>query len=573
MRSRLEQHPLLTSLFVTLSLVIATLLKETSRFENNDDVGLMLMVSGRALSPVPTGWIYWIHPLLSHALAWLYGVSGNIPWYGLMHLGSLFLAFWMILYALLLKEFSWRQLSLFLLCLVSLGLPFILSLQFTKTSFLVGLSGVLLLATTLHQHLSCRTVRFRLLLRLVGATLLLILSLLIRREGLYLVCVLSLPLFGLLAWSAWKSQVLLFFLAVLTSLSLLLFVLAYVHRQAYTQSPEWSRFERVLHLKSAFIDYSRIPYNAESERYFREVGWSENDYRCMQRWLYIDPVIYSPEKLQSIVAHFPVTDQSFDEVQRALLSLFAYLQADGILWVALPLWLSILFLSEHSHLRMVQLASFLVAFLTMSLLVIFFKLPDRIYLPIVTSICWFALWLSGGQGVLGVSPTQTVLRNACGFLFAGITILFLLLRTDTPLAKAATLSRITLQDNISLRQALVRLSPHTSQTFVVWGGAFPYEAIRPLERHDYLQNFRIISLGAMNQSPIQQRMLNTQRIHDLPRALFERDDVFLSLFPERVEDGVLVKYLAEHYGVTVTLTPAFQETPLRFWKVTLLDTR
>jgi hypothetical protein len=146
------------------------------------------------------------------------------------------------------------------------------------------------------------------------------------------------------------------------------------------------------------------------------------------------------------------------------------------------------------------------------------------------------------------------------------------MRSDTSIAKILTFSRTVRQHNTDLRAALVHLNPHPSQTFVVWGAAFPYEAILPLEHHGYLQNLRILGLGASNQSPMQQRMLEAQGIHDLHRALFERQDVFLSLSPERGEDKLLEQYLAEHYGVTVTVTPYWQEGLLRLWKVTLRHT-
>jgi hypothetical protein len=395
----------------------------------------------------------------------------------------------------------------------------------------------------------------------------------IRRESLYLVSILSLPLLVFLAWSARKSQSLLFFLTVLTSLSLLLFALASVHTRAYSQSPEWSRFDRLLRLKSEFIDYHHIPYNTKTQPYFREVGWSENDYRCLQHWLYIDPGIYSPEKLQAIVAHFPPTARSREDIQSAFLGLLSHFHADGILWLLFPLWSSIILLGIHSYPRLLtMLAIGLGAPSVMSLLAIFFHLPDRVFHPVVTSVCWFALLLYEEPRTPSIASHQSRLRQCCGFLCVGVTLLLLLMRSDTSIAKILTFSRTVRQHNTDLRAALVHLNPHPSQTFVVWGAAFPYEAILPLEHHGYLQNLRILGLGASNQSPMQQRMLEAQGIHDLHRALFERQDVFLSLSPERGEDKLLEQYLAEHYGVTVTVTPHWQEGLLRLWKVTLRHT-
>lgn len=570
MRQHLEQYPLLTSLIIVLSIIIITILAVTPYFDTNDDAGLMLITSGRVLSPTPSGEAYWLHPFLSHTLASLYRFAPDMPWYGLMHVSSLVLAFWSILYALLLNGFSWRQLALFLICLVAFGLPSVISLQFTKTAFLVGLGGLFLCAMTLQQSFTQQGTSRLMRLRLGGGLLLLVLSLMIRRESLYLVAALSVPLIVFLAWSARKSQSLLFFLTILTGLSLLLFALASVHARAYTRSPEWIRFQRLLQLKAEFLDYAHIPYNAQTEPYFREVGWSENDYLCLRRWFYIDPKIYSPEKLQAIVAHFPPTTRSRADIRRAVLALHSHFRADRILWLLLPLWLSIILLGIHSRPHLLtSLATGLGALLGMALLATFFYLPDRVFHPVVTSVCWFALLFSEESHTSGIVSRQSWLRQCGGLLCVGITLLLLLTRADTSLAKIVTFSGIVRQQNADLHAALVHLNPHPSQTFVVWGAAFPFESILPLEHQGYLRNFRILGLGASNQSPIQQRMLEAQGIEDLPRALFERRDVFLILIPERGEATLLERYLAEHYGVTAKVIPHRQEGALRLWKVTL----
>src|SRR5215204_5422910 len=341
LQTRVERHPLPASFLFVLIVVVVAVYTVPPHFETNDDVAFMLMVSGRVLSPEPTGWIFFIHFLLSQTLAWLYRLNANVPWYGLMHLGSLILAYWVILYAVLLKGFSWQRVSLFLLCLISLGLPFALSLQFTKTAFLVGISGVFLLATTLQQYFSRSTGRIQLLRRLAAVTLLLMLTLMIRRESLHLVAVLAIPLFGWLAWSAWKSRKIPIFLTVFASLGLVLVLLDSVHHRRYEQDPAWKRFSLLNPLKSEFLDYQHVPYNATNQKYFQEVGWSKNDYQCLLSWWYIDPHIYSPEKMQTIVAHFPLTARSTADISTALGSIASECLSGDSTWVVVPLCMAL----------------------------------------------------------------------------------------------------------------------------------------------------------------------------------------------------------------------------------------
>ncbi|NOT53473.1 MAG: hypothetical protein HOP18_02600 [Deltaproteobacteria bacterium] len=395
------------------------------------------------------------------------------------------------------------------------------------------------------------------------------LALMIRRESLYLVAALSLPLLLFLAWSARKSQSLLFFFITLMSVGVLLFALASVHTRTYARSPEWNRFEQLLRLKSEFIDYAHIPYNTRTESYFREIGWSENDYNCLQRWFYIDPKIYSPEKLQALVAHFPPTARSWEDVQRAVRTLRSHVHADKILWLLIPLCLGTLLFGVQTYTHLFTLfATGLGALVTVSLLAIFLYLPDRVFHPSVASVGWFALFLYEEPRAPGVGSRYSRPRQYGGFFCVGLTLLLLLIRSDTSLAKILRFSQIVQQENTQLHGALAHLNPQPSQTFVVWGAAFPYEFILPLEHQGYLQNLRILGLGASNQSPVQKRMLNAQGIPDLPRALFERQDVFLILNPERREDIFLEHYLAEHYGVSATVIPHWQEGRLRVWTVT-----
>ena len=146
--------------------------------------------------------------------------------------------------------------------------------------------------------------------------------------------------------------------------------------------------------------------------------------------------------------------------------------------------------------------------------------------------------------------------------------MILLFRTDTLLAEALSGSRAADRQNGELRTALAQLKPVPSQTFVAWSTLFPYEAILPLERHEYLKDFRVVAVAAFNQSPVQHRMLAAQSIDDLHRALFEREEVFLiSRYGEAFHGKLLTKYLAEHYGVAVTLTSALILPPLQFWRV------
>jgi hypothetical protein len=569
MQSRVVSSPFFNSLLIIVPFFAAVLLTETPYFETNDDAWLMLTLSGQVTSPAPTGWVYFLHPLLSHALANLYRVTGSIPWYGVMHIASLFLAFWAILYALLLQGCSWQKLLVFSVCLVAFGLPAVIALQFTKTAFLAGLAGIFLCTVTLAQSFSRPVALPLTVLRLSGGFLLLLLSLMIRRESLYLVCLLSVPLLLFLAWSAKKSQLLRFFLTICLLFSFLLAAVGAAHRYAYARSPEWRRFEQLLLVKSVFIDFKRVAYNAQTEEYFRAVGWSENDYHCLQNWFYVDPKIYSLENLQSVAAHFPATARSRAEILQPLQAHLSHLRTNKLLWFVVPFCLSSMLVAGHCRLFTLTLIAIgIETILVAASLAVFFHLPDRVSYPLLTAICWFTLLFWNEEHSPQLRSSWSHHYQSLGLLCLAGTALFLFPDSQVPLARAVAISREFVTHNANLRAALQQLQPQRSQTFVVWGAAFPYEFILPLERQGYLQNFRILGLGATNQSPLQRRMLEVQGIDDLHRALFERQDVFLTLSPQEQHDQLLINYLSEHYGVAASVTSYWQHAPLHVWKVT-----
>jgi len=567
LRSWFARHPFLVSQAFVLPLLTYAVVWETPHFETNDDVWMMLTLSGQVTSLEPTAFIIWMNLFFCQALAWLYSAADSVSWYGLMQVSSIIIAVEVMLYALIIQGVSIERVLLFVLCLISFALPVLIRLQFTKTSFLVGLSGIFLLYATLLQQPSPWLMLAKTLTRLLGVVLLLTLSFLIRKESLYLVVSLSIPLLLYLAWQTWRARTFSLLLITMLAVGLLLSGLDYGHQRAYAQDPEWRRFNELLRLKSQFIDYNNIQYNPETQPYFTAVGWSENDYQMLIRWFYVDPVRYSPEHLRAIIAHFPAMAKPPAHVQQALLVLFSRLHTDGVLWVTIPLLLGIALLGLRSKgLVLVLFATVVVAGVIMVVLMIFLKLPERIYQPIVMAVGWYALLLSTGDRSLNNQERFPRIINACGLFFIAITIL-LHLCLNSPLAQAVTFSYLTASANRALRAAFVQLTPQSSQTFVSWGGAFSYEAILPLESKDYLRNFRLIGLGATNQSPLQQRLLAAQGIPDLPRALFERDDVFITFRPDMDAATYLATYIAEHYGVRVTAIPVFDSGPVHFSQV------
>src|SRR5437773_804415 len=179
----LARYPLSASLGIVLPIVVYAAVWGTPYFETNDDVWMMLTVSGQVTSPEPTASVIFMNFFLGRLLAELYRITGSVPWYGLLHICSLTAALWAIAYGLIMKGMSYKRVGLFLLCLVSCGLPFLIALQFTKTACLVGLGGLFLLYGTLIDGATASSGR-QVSCRLIAGGALLALGFLIREESL-----------------------------------------------------------------------------------------------------------------------------------------------------------------------------------------------------------------------------------------------------------------------------------------------------------------------------------------------------------------------------------------------------
>jgi hypothetical protein len=198
----------------------------------------------------------------------------------------------------------------------------------------------------------------------------------------------------------------------------------------------------------------------------------------------------------------------------------------------------------------------------------FAKLPARVLEPMLVAVTWLALLLGGGAARAWLPSGWDRAARVAGFSLVGLAVLLGLGHPGSPLPTVVARSRQAVQKNVDLKAALARLGLEPRQTVVVVGNTFPYEAILPIPVPDYLRDLRIVGVGASNQSPLQRRMFAARSLSDLPRALFERDDVLITIQPEAGDDRLLERYIAEHYRVPVRVVPWRHEGPIRLWKVT-----
>jgi hypothetical protein len=130
--------------FTTLIVFWLVLFHFPIRFEENDDILMLLLSNGQYTGQYESNLVF-IHMFYGKLLNFLYSKKYNIEWYTLLFFIFHFLSMTVILYRItVFKLVTYIKISLFFfICIVYLN--FLIYLQFTTTAFSLAIAGVLIL--------------------------------------------------------------------------------------------------------------------------------------------------------------------------------------------------------------------------------------------------------------------------------------------------------------------------------------------------------------------------------------------------------------------------------------------
>ncbi|PLX98717.1 MAG: hypothetical protein C0623_11995 [Desulfuromonas sp.] len=547
---RTIQNPLFGSSLSCLFFIIIVLVFITPIFETNDDASFMLMLSGKVLSGTPEPQVYFINIVLSTILASLYRLAPDFQWYGYFHLIILFICVWAISFSVLSRRMSVATYSLLGFFLLNVFMVNLLFLQFTRTAYIAGQAGILLAIIIFSESKvqTSKTFPF-----LVISGFLLLISLTLRIESFALAILLNIPILFFLKIDKKKIRSMLVFS---TTFILLATTLWLTHQYHYNQNG-WGKFSELNKAKSSFNEdrWSKIDAN---QNILNKIGWSKNDFYFLWNWGYVNKKIFSKEK----IIHFAKLNKTFPGEDTPLSYKFklfkdSVLKYDQTWWIALTL-LPIIIISGRQNWKPV-LFFLLLTLITLVAILVWMKLPSRIFYPVFTGVFIMSLISAGTEPFFKNSKLGLTTSSVCLSL-----LLFLFIIFNTP-QKLARQSREIQNINKSFRLNLKALSPKKEQTFIVWGGGFPYELILPLEEKSYLETFKVFSIGVLNQSPFQLKKMKEMGIEDPFLAALNNKNIFLSL--KQWTKPLLKKYLYEHYRIITNLQPHFSSNFFTFYEV------
>ena len=535
---KILKYPLLFSFVVVLVLFVLALTFFVQTYRTNDDPGMASIVAGNGKTAHPDEHVRYSNVLLGFVLKGLYTVSPYFPWYASFHLLVQFFSMVFFLYAVINHRFSISRLIFFLLFFAGIELYFVTNLQFTMTSIIAGQCGIILMLSALESKTEHRSW----ILICIGIFMLL-LSCLIRRKGFYLTGLLSLPVLLITfiekckETSDKKSLIIKFSVFSLCTLLITTAAVQY-NKMYYDKDPEWSEFYRINTLKGQFIDYSRVSFTADTKHVFDEVGWSYNDFIMLRTWFYADLDVFSPEKMEKILSSFPPYVINRD-IKLAFLNFIAILK-DSYIYLLLFLFFALNINLRNWHDIVKAVGTFVIVISVAFYMILYLKLPDRVYFPMFTFFVTISLFLTDRD--ISIKPKPVNIARM-------LLLLIIVLSFPGEMSEQYENGKFVALKNRYLKQELAAIAPRKDQLYYTWGAVFPHQYILPFDNIEYLSNFKLIGLSSILHTPFTKHRMEEFGITDLYTGLYEKDNVFLIANPARLSNYIM--YVKEHYGVYV----------------------
>lgn len=523
------------SLAIVTFCVLLYLLAPPSVYETNDDVYYSLIFAGKLLTGAPDPHVVVINYGLASLFAALYRLAPAIPWYASFQVAAILGAIFFLNYCYCLARGN-GQAVIRLAVSLATALPFLVLIQFTKTSLVLAASGCLGLVLLGQAELRSRRLS---LLLYATAVAFLLLSFSLRKESFFLGMLLcSVALVGALRQ---RQRPLTISLGMTT---LLIALLALVHTLNY--GPAWRESEAINQL----VNYYQYRYEDNRDVY-AAAGLSENDYHFLMHWGFVDEKVYSRERLDYILARgkrSPVESEFLPALEIAV-----YFPATNYLLTVAGL-VAIALLCRHHPARRLLLTVLLPLLACILILALQGRFPSRVSTAMAFTIPWLVLLQS-----------EASRKRRATMVGATMLVAVLAVPVSGQYRDLQSLAETRREQNRELHQ-MGRVLATAPATVVTVGGAFPYEGLLPFESPAYLSAVHFVWLCGMNQKPLQKRQLADLQLTDLFEALVTDSRTFLVI--DRKTAPYLQQYLFEHYQRRTAYIPLFTGQQLTLYKLT-----
>jgi len=515
---------------VTVGAMGLVLLLARKSWQTNDDIGMAMISGGYGITAAPSSGLVFSNVVWGWLLANLPSVAGIEP-YTLLTYASLLASVATLLLAV---RKTGAPLLFSHAVVIAMFVPVLATPQFTFTAGYLTVAGLVALV-------AWRGSQTRTYLWFAGA--LLLAAGLMRSLEFLLVLAVSAPFLV----ARWRDMDRLSLCVMATALAILLGA-AHLLDVHYYSSADWSAFQGMNRIRTAFTDYRLLSYFLVYPDAVRNGPLGFYDLAMISNWFYADPKIFTP-------ANFTPLLHSVSWGQRIALNLNGHRQ-----W--LTLFASVQFLACGAVLlasllllrRQIRPALFSIALLLASILLLQMlgrSGMTRVYIPAVASIALLYLMMQRVE-------ERWSLRIIGALALALVTAFAL--RDVYP-----RVQRVEIQ-TAALDKQLCSLP--RDPLWVVWGSSsFPYQMLyRPGWQPKPSCAPELYFLGSMQLAPFE---LDTVKRHtgapDLVSALLRGREIYLFTDIRRLR--LLQGYFAAHYKTALAAEPKVQMPHLSMYAV------
>lgn len=547
--NRIGNLPALRAAGIVICLFGLTFLILTPVYDTNDDPVMGLVASGYGTVVGPDEHLLYTNVLIGFILKQLYILAPLIPWYGGYLLLTQFVAHWFLLYSMLLLGRNRLVLFSYLMFYVGVGVYFLVHVQFTSTAFLIGLAGLSLIMVSL--ILDSRE-RHRPWLKWEGACCLIFASL-VRFQSLQMLVLASLPMLLLLFYQYFGSLKIKVYL--LPTALAVIGVLGghYYDAQYYQQDEEWGEFLTCHAAFAPLINDTEIPYNEQTQQIFADVSWSRPDYRALREWVYLDRDKFSLDRLkrfQQQIDTLPL--RQMPEVSASRKQAARHAITRPVTYFSLFATLVFTFLGQKGSWQRKSIKwSVVWCVLIMAYLIIYRKLPDRVFSCLIALSFYFTLLIN----VAGREGQAAAGRIFCGPLLLKTGMAMLLLLSSVMLLGYVSWSDRIVKRNTRFKQDVQLLKEKLPDNVFVAVWTFPIERFLPLDNQSEFKDFKYLFLNGRQGSPLFRKKLKAFRIESPLNELLGSRRIFFISHPKM--DSILRDYFNEYYGSEVFLNQLY----------------
>lgn len=551
----------------------------TPGFETNDDLTMKLIASG-FYTGHPSEYLVFTNVLIGFTLKAFYGLVGGADWYLYYLVGAHFVALTGLSFLVLKRSAGWRIVILYFIFFFLIEARLFLNLQFTTTSFLVGTTGVFLLADGFVGNQPLPP------LQLAASFGFVALAILIRDSAVLLLGLIAFPfLLVSLGPQRWKTLLAIFAIGAALFLGLTGF-----NRWYYQRDRGWAEYVEYNHLRGQLhlTPLQRfIPQAASS------AGWSANDAAMFVGCYYSEPEVYAGadrmRRLHHAVASLAVPEGVLSKFGIRDLILWDLFGSDAGLLLGLAgmgcvccVWFA---REERGKFLVILSMSYLTFVAVCCYLRETARLPPRVAynLPLFLA-CLSLYWAASFSAARRLVPTPGGVHRVPDFrrlrlcarlvvATSSLAICVLLAgKIGLNLHQSNQANRRLKEQSMELFAFAARLPSSSAKPVIV---VLPYDSL--FERSLVYLNgnqaaFAVVPYGWLSHSPLFQEVLAEHRLLPYSTSLLDRQNIVF-LMEERWI-GPLKTFYREHYRIALALEeirppvspPSLQNCTSKFYR-------